>query len=142
MGCHLCDVYCKVAHSFSKDILKAFKREPQRPVSRVKIEVDGPLSFSVRCQHCEEAPCVYACLTGALQKDKETGVVTINQDKCIGCWTCMLVCPFGVLSQDNANKKSVKCDLCQDEEIPVCVANCPNDALVYEELPEEAPVLN
>jgi Fe-S-cluster-containing hydrogenase component 2 len=31
----------------------------------------------------------------------------------------------------------VKCDLCQDEEIPVCVANCPNEALVYMEEPEE-----
>ncbi|PIP05839.1 MAG: 4Fe-4S ferredoxin, partial [Syntrophobacterales bacterium CG23_combo_of_CG06-09_8_20_14_all_48_27] len=41
-------------------------------------------------------------------------------------------CPLGAIRQDTEQKKVLKCDLCQGEEIPVCVANCPNEALVYQ----------
>jgi len=47
----------------------------------------------------------------------------------------MLACPLGALKLDPEHKKMIKCDLCQDEEIPVCVANCPNEALLYMEIP-------
>jgi len=133
MGCHLCEVYCQLQHSKSKDLIKAFKRESPKPSPRLWIEERNPISFSVCCQHCDEAPCVYACLTGALSQDPDTGMVNVDEEKCMGCWTCMLVCPFGAIRQDARRKKMVKCDLCQGEEIPACVANCPNEALIYGE---------
>ncbi len=132
IGCHLCEVYCQIAHSQSKDMIKAFKKEP-RPLPRLRIDEHGSVSFSVRCQHCDEAPCIDACLTGALSRDPESGMVMIDNDKCAGCWTCLLVCPFCAISQDRVNKKALKCDLCQGEESPACVANCPNEALAYVE---------
>ena len=61
--------------------------------------------------------------------------MTVDSERCIGCGTCMLVCPLGALILDTNNKKTVKCDLCQDEEVPVCVAKCPNEALLYMEVP-------
>ncbi len=134
MGCHLCEVYCQLKHAQSKDIVKAFKRGDSRPVARLKIEERKPIFFSLRCQHCDEPPCVYACLTGALSKNPQTGVVTVDENKCIGCWTCALVCPFGAVVPDKKHHRMVKCDLCIDEEVPVCVANCPNEALVYAEV--------
>ena len=102
------------------------------------MEEKSPIAFSVRCQQCEDSPCVFSCLTGALSKDEETGAVTVDTDKCVGCWTCLLVCPWGAINRDIENKKTVRCDLCQDEEIPVCVANCPNEAIVYAEVPVDA----
>lgn len=133
IGCRLCEVYCQRQHSQSKDLIKAFKEETPRPLPRLRVEVKAPVSFSVRCQHCDDSPCVSACITGALRRDPITGVVDVDIDRCIGCWTCLLVCPFGAIKQDTKQKKMVKCDLCPGAEIPVCVANCPNEALVYAE---------
>jgi len=134
IGCSLCEVHCIVAHSRSKDIIKAFKRESPRPLSRLRVEELKPFSIAITCQHCEEPFCVYACLTGALQKDRESGIVVYEESKCIGCWTCILACSYGAIQQDIRSKKVVsKCDLCPELEMPACVANCPNRALVLEE---------
>lgn len=133
IGCHLCEVYCQVAHSPSRDLVKAFKRGAPRPLPRLYVEERKPVSFSVRCQHCDEPPCVYACLTGALYKDPDSEIVIVDEERCIGCWMCILVCPFGAIRQDTEQGKTVKCDLCQGEDMPVCVINCPNEALVYAE---------
>ncbi len=133
IACKLCEVYCRLQRSSSGDLVKAFKKESPRPLPGVRVDEFGALSLSVRCQHCEDAPCVRACLTGALSRDPLTGIVTVDEERCIGCGTCILVCPLGVPQLDNTRKKMVKCDLCQGEEIPACVANCPNEALVYAE---------
>ncbi len=97
------------------------------------MEGKGLVSLSVRYQHCEDAPCVYACLTGALSCNPFSGAINVDEEMCIGCWTCILVCPFGAIRQDTCLAKIAKCDLCQGEDIPACVANCPNEALVYVE---------
>jgi carbon-monoxide dehydrogenase iron sulfur subunit len=131
MGCHLCEVYCQLQHSKSRDLVKAFKREKPRSVPRLRIEEKKPVSFSLMCQQCEKSYCVCACLTGAITRDPETGIITTDEEKCVGCWTCVLACPFGVIKQDLLRHKSVKCDLCQGSEIPACVRNCPNEALIY-----------
>ncbi|MEM3881332.1 MAG: 4Fe-4S ferredoxin, partial [Candidatus Bathyarchaeia archaeon] len=57
IGCGLCEVYCTVQHSKSKDIIKAYNRENPRPLARVRLEVNKPVSFAVQCRHCEDAPC-------------------------------------------------------------------------------------
>lgn len=137
MGCHLCEVHCQVEHSQSKDLIKTFNRESPQPLARLWIEERKPVAFSVRCCHCSEPPCVYACLTGALHKDAGTGIVTVDEEKCTGCWTCILVCPFGAIRQDRQRGKIVKCDLCPGKELPACVANCPNEALIYAEVKDE-----
>ena len=132
-GCRLCEVYCQVEHSQSKDLIKAFKKESPRPLSRLWVEENRPISFAVQCRHCSEPACVYACLTGALQMDPGSGIVMVDEARCSGCWTCILACPFGAIRQDTHRQKIVKCDLCPGEDMPVCVANCPNEALVYAE---------
>ncbi|QSZ28104.1 4Fe-4S dicluster domain-containing protein [Aceticella autotrophica] len=133
IGCKLCEVYCITSHSKYKDVLKAFKFESITPTPKIVVEENGPLSFSLQCRHCDDAPCVKACITGAMQKDPLTGIVTCNTDKCVGCWTCILTCGFGAILRDEKNKVASKCDLCADTGEPACVKNCPNDALVYSE---------
>ena len=97
------------------------------------METRVPASFSVRCQHCPEPHCVYACLTGAFNRDPDSGAVVVDDKKCDGCWTCILTCPYGSIVRDTARSKSVKYDLCPNAEAPVCVTKCPNEALVFEE---------
>jgi carbon-monoxide dehydrogenase iron sulfur subunit len=133
IGCRLCEIHCTVQHSKSRNIIKAFKSEP-RAQKRVEVEEEGHLSFALQCRHCEEAPCVTACLSGAMSKDPKTGAVTSDPDRCIGCWTCILVCPYGAIRRAPDGHVAGKCDLCPDREVPACVANCPNEALVMEEV--------
>ena len=99
----------------------------------VRIEERLPVSFSVRCQHCDEAPCVDACVSGALTREFNSGVVTFDKDKCVGCWMCVITCPLGAIRCDAGQHRIVKCDLCPGEDTPACVAGCPNEALVYVE---------
>ncbi|UCG54757.1 MAG: 4Fe-4S dicluster domain-containing protein [Dehalococcoidia bacterium] len=134
IGCRLCEVYCRLQHSKSTDLIKAFKKESPHPLPAVRVEEKGNLSLSVRCQHCNEPLCLYACPAGAINRDIDSGVIGYDPDKCIGCWSCILVCPFGAIKPDKEQKRVFRCDLCVGEEIPVCVANCPNEALVYIEL--------
>jgi carbon-monoxide dehydrogenase iron sulfur subunit len=131
IGCRLCETWCKVEHSERKDIIKTFKKEAKKPVARVLVEEDGPVSFALQCRHCDEPYCVYGCITGALTKNAETGAVELDQSKCVGCWTCVLMCPFGGIGMDekDGRKVSSKCDLCPGRETPACVEHCPNDAL-------------
>ena len=137
MGCHLCEVYCQLEHSQSKDLIKAFKKESPQPLPLVWVEKREPISFAVQCRHCAEPHCVYACLTGALKWEPGSGVVAVDMEKCIGCWTCILACPFGVIRQDIHQGRVAKCDLCQGESMPACVANCPNEALVFAETKDD-----
>lgn len=134
IGCGLCEVHCKVQHSKSKDVIKAYNSERPKPVSRVHVERNKPVSFAVQCHQCDDPVCVTACLSGAMQKDKQNGLVTHNSDKCIGCWTCVMVCPYGAITMDKEGKIAAKCDQCQGLEVPACVANCPNEALVFKEV--------
>lgn len=134
MGCRLCEVYCTAQHSKSKDIIKAYRREHPRPISRVKVEEVRPLSFAIQCRNCEDSPCVFACLSGAMRLDEESGIVVHDPEKCIGCWTCIMVCPYDAIKIDLERRVVAKCDLCRDLDVPACVTNCPNQALTYEEV--------
>ena len=130
MGCGLCQVYCQAEHSQSKDIIKAFKKESPRPLPRIRVETREDISFAIQCRYCSEPWCAYSCLTGAIHKDSVSGMVTIDAARCIGCWTCIIACPYGALTRDIGSRTVVKCDLCPERDIPACVANCPNEALV------------
>lgn len=130
IGCGLCEVYCRTEHSQSKDIIKAFKRESPKSLPRIHIERKDEVCFAIQCHHCAEPWCIYSCLSGAMHRDKVTGAVIIDESKCIGCWTCILACPYGALVRDKERKIVAKCDLCPQHEVPVCVANCPNEALL------------
>ena len=133
-GCRLCEIWCVVAHSKSGDIVKAFNSEFPKPLPRVMVEETGPFSFALQCRHCMEPPCIEACMTGAMFRDGAEGPVLHDPDKCVGCWMCIMVCPYGAIARDVTVKKiASKCDLCQDEKEPSCVAHCPNEALVFEE---------
>ncbi|MFH1798480.1 MAG: 4Fe-4S dicluster domain-containing protein [Candidatus Omnitrophota bacterium] len=134
MGCRLCEVYCIVQHSKTKNIIKTYKGEYPKPLARIVVEESGYESFALQCRNCGDAPCLEACMTGAMRRDEETGAVLCDTDKCVGCWMCIMVCPFGVISRNTEEKKiASKCDLCMGEDMPVCVKNCPNEAIVCEE---------
>ena len=138
LGCRLCEIYCQVKHSKSKKIIKAFKKGMVDVLPRVLVEEIGYNSFAIQCRHCVDAPCVASCISGAMKKNKNTGVVTCDEEKCVGCWSCIMVCPYGVIKRDlSEGKIASKCDLCEDEDTPVCVKNCPNEALKFKDIDQK-----
>ena len=134
LGCRLCEINCLVRHSRSKKIIKAFRKERETAIPAVRVEESGTVSFALQCRHCPDAPCIEACISGAMHRDPRTGAVVCDQERCVGCWSCIMVCPVGAVQRGKERKVASKCDLCMDEEMPVCVENCPNEALVYEEI--------
>ncbi len=133
IGCHLCEIWCAVAHSRSKNILKAFTSEQPKPLPRVLVEERLPLTFALSCRHCAEPDCVFACISGALYKDRETGRVVHDRARCVGCYSCVMACPYGCVLINEKERRVLKCDLCTGLDFPYCVSHCPNEALVYEE---------
>jgi carbon-monoxide dehydrogenase iron sulfur subunit len=99
---------------------------------KIKIEENDKISFAVSCRHCDEPLCVKGCITGALSR--KDGVITIDRDRCIGCYTCILSCPYGAISPSDDGAVQ-KCELCikTNGGKPQCVAGCPNGAIVFEE---------
>lgn len=129
-GCHSCEMACAVEHSASKSIYGAMFETP-RPRHRVYVEpVSKTTPAPVLCRHCEDAPCMHACIAGAIRRTEE-GVVTTRADKCIGCWTCVMVCPYGVIGRNIEEHKAYRCDRCPELPVPACVGACPTKALVY-----------
>jgi Fe-S-cluster-containing hydrogenase component 2 len=96
------------------------------------------------CQQCEDHPCYDACppKIRAMQID-ESGIVYIDQEKCVGCKSCIKACPFERkrINYNYEIKKAQKCDLCRDRpEGPACIADCQVACLQLSDQPiPEAP---
>jgi len=78
------------------------------------------------CTQCENPFCMYSCPVDAISKDKISGVVLIDKDKCTGCGNCIKACPDEMIHLDE-NGKADKCDLCEGN--PLCVQFCIPGAL-------------
>ncbi len=130
LACRLCEYNCAFANSGVKDMVEALKGKRIYP--RIHVEGDEKRALPVSCRHCVDPLCVKSCIAGAISK--LDGVVRIDQQKCVGCLTCVLVCPYGAISL-NENGVAQKCELCAETAagVPACVKGCPNHAIVFEE---------
>lgn len=128
LACKSCELACAIEHSISKRLQEVLK-ESKIPKKRRYVSESKGRYLSVGCQHCKDAVCVIACMSGALSKDEKTQATIHDPEKCVGCWMCIMVCPFGAISQQIEEKIAVKCDLCPDREDFACVAVCPTGAL-------------
>ena len=133
LGCHLCEYNCAYANSGLKDMVAALKDKKIFP--RIRVEGEDRITFAVSCRHCTDPICVKSCIAGAISQRE--GVVRVDRKKCVGCLTCVLVCPYGALAPGEDGIMQ-KCELCHDNSCgaPACVTGCPNRAIVYEERSE------
>lgn len=93
VGCSACAITCKNENNVGEGIFWAnYKHRTTGTFPDVRYEYIPTL-----CNHCENAACVKACPTQAMYKD-ENGLTLHDPEKCIGCKSCMLACPYGVIS--------------------------------------------
>ena len=132
LGCKSCEVACAVAHSLAKDLLKAI-REEVLSLPRKKVFSSKDKNFPISCRQCKEPKCVDACMAAALVYDKEKGLVQHDETRCVGCWMCVMVCPYGAIRPNLKTRIPLRCDKCQDKDTPACVTACPTDAIIWQE---------
>ena len=129
IGCHACTVACKSEHDVPIGVNRTWVKQTEKgtfPNTRRVFSVN-------RCNHCTEAPCVTICPTEALFS-REDGIVDFNNDRCIGCKSCMQACPYDALYIDPETKTAAKCNYCVHRTNiglePACVNICPEHAII------------
>ncbi len=131
IGCRTCELSCAFTHG----------REGMPGASRcITHTVAEDEYVPMMCLQCDDAACAQACPTDALALDEATGVVLLDQDRCVRCLACTVACPFGNLHFDPTLKLVHKCDLCAGHgNQPRCALFCPTKCLLVEQVPDPQP---
>ncbi len=128
--CHACETACKSKNNIEFGV----KWRSVIGIWRGNFPDVTCRTYSIGCNHCADAPCIFVCPANAIKKRTEDGIVIVNQDKCIGCHSCLTVCPFGA-PQFGDNGLIQKCHMCFDRikngKEPACAATCPVSALTF-----------
>ena len=133
IGCHACTVACKSEH----DVPIGVNRTHVKYIEKGTYP-DSTREFSVhRCNHCEDAPCTTICPTTALFT-RSDGIVDFDDERCIGCKSCMQACPYDALYIDPNKGTAAKCNYCahriEHSYEPACVIVCPTESIVSGDL--------
>ena len=133
IGCHACTVACKSEHDVPVGVNRThvkYIETGQYPNSNREFSVH-------RCNHCEDAPCTTICPTTALFT-RSDGIVDFDDDRCIGCKSCMQACPYDALYINPNTGTAAKCNYCahriENSYEPACVIVCPVEAIVSGDL--------
>lgn len=130
IGCRSCEIACVMSHRGGE-----YPELREQFLPRIKVFKGEKNYVALTCHHCEDAPCVKVCTSGALIRQSDH--IQLIKEKCIGCKDCVLACPFGAISMvdesdypDSPQITAHKCDLCEGHaNSPACVVACPNDSL-------------
>ena len=154
-GCNACTVACRAEQGTPAGVHfhKVMKYEAGKyPNAKMKF-------LPMPCMHCQDPPCQKVCPTGATFMD-DSGLVLIDQTKCIGCRACMVACPYESrqflweiknyylgslptpyekIKQKGFEKGTVvKCTFCVhrlgEDRLPACVETCPSVARTFGDL--------
>ncbi|UTI66871.1 polysulfide reductase NrfD [Paraconexibacter antarcticus] len=133
IGCHACTVACKAEHGVELGVFRTWVKYIETGEFP-----DNRRHFSVlRCNHCDDAPCVAVCPVKALYK-REDGIVDFDGSRCIGCKACMNACPYDALYIDPKSQTAAKCNFCAHKVDvglkPACETVCPAEAITSGDL--------
>lgn len=137
VGCHACVVACSVENS----TIPPLSWRSVTHYNRQKLPLLGYVHLSLACNHCQEAPCLKACPSGAYKVDPITKAVIHSPDLCLGCKYCTWACPFDAPKFNVQSGVVEKCHFCyhrlKEGQIPACAQNCPTGALSFGEIDEQ-----
>ena len=159
VGCNACTVACKQENGTAPGVFWSRVRHYEigsYPHARLHF-------LPLMCMHCQEAPCLDACPTGATYR-RGDGLVLIHERLCIGCRYCIMACPYEARTYTAGGPAEYfagrgltpveevqaarhphcvveKCTLCADrldrDVQPACVATCPAEARVFGDLDDK-----
>ena len=119
--CKKCEIACVEACKNGSELTRK-----AAPFIHIVFGIDGP--NHIQCRHCEEPPCVDACIGVSLYKGNY--IVGQSEERCIGCLMCNMVCPYGVPQPVYEMEKMAKCCFqCGEIDNPPCVKACDRGAL-------------
>lgn len=139
IGCRTCEIACALSHQ-EEGTVSGMESEAFRP--RLTMVKNAKVSTPVMCRQCDDAPCAQVCPNNAIVTENDH--IKVIQERCIGCKTCVMACPYGAMNvvttisektvgpftQQVVKSEAQKCDLCGDRAIgPACVSVCPTGAL-------------
>lgn len=131
-NCEACRSACITEHLKNQPTYTPLDRLPfakKRATNHYYHSLQQEFPHPLRCIHCEEPACIEACISGSMAKDDVGGRVANHLVQCVGCWMCVMSCPYSAAVP--STKKSIKCDYCLFGEAPSCVRACPTKALVF-----------
>lgn len=133
IGCHACTVACKEEHNIALGVNRTWVKYIEKghyPDTRRHFAV-------LRCNHCDDAPCVEICPTVALFR-RDDGIVDFDNERCIGCKSCMQACPYDALYIDPDRNTAAKCNFDASRVDmgykPACEVVCPTQAILSGDL--------
>lgn len=145
-GCISCMLTCSLVHEGTENL----------SLSRIQVMQNSfrawPDDLTIaQCRQCVDPACVKACPENALKADPKHGNVRmINEEKCIGCMSCVKACPHapGRAIWDFRENHAKKCDLCVNAPFwkekggpdgkQACIEVCPAAAIKFtKEIPEQ-----
>ena len=132
VGCYACRMACQMINKLEpEEAFISYKEIEQGTYPSVYAE-----TVPVQCMHCENAPCQQVCPTHATYTT-ESGVVLVDEEKCIGCKYCMAACPYQARYQLESGEVE-KCTFCHHRSseglLPACVATCVTKARIFGDL--------
>lgn len=158
-GCGKCTEACQKMHFLPPD------REWIRVFKMKDAEATAPYYMPKPCFHCDNPPCTKVCPVNATFK-RQDGIVLVDNERCIGCRSCMAACPYSARSFNWSHPSAEeiaavgdtpyspeigvprrvgtveKCDFCPDMvregKMPACVTGCPMDAIYFGDQNEDA----
>ena len=133
IGCHACTVACKEEHNIALGVNRTWVKYVEKGTYP-----DTRRHFAVlRCNHCDDAPCIEICPTVALFR-RHDGIVDFDNERCIGCKSCMQACPYDALYIDPDRNTAAKCNFDASRVDmgykPACEVVCPTQAILSGDL--------
>ncbi|MCY4445728.1 MAG: 4Fe-4S dicluster domain-containing protein [Rhodobacteraceae bacterium] len=152
VGCHACVINCKAwnTNGYGSPLADTapYDDDPSgvwlNRIHSYETDKEGYAAvthFPKSCLHCDDAPCVTVCPTGASYKRVADGIVLVEESQCMGCGLCAWACPYGAREMDPLEGVMKKCTLCVDriynenipeeDRQPACVRTCPAKARFF-----------
>jgi Fe-S-cluster-containing dehydrogenase component/formate-dependent nitrite reductase membrane component NrfD len=137
IGCHACTLACKEEHEVPIGVFRTWVKYVETgnfPQTRRHFGV-------MRCNHCDDAPCIEICPTHSLFR-RPDGIVDFDNQRCIGCKSCMHACPYDALYIDPNSNTAAKCNFCahriEKNLEPACVIVCPTQAILAGDMDDKS----
>jgi tetrathionate reductase subunit B len=133
VGCNACTVACKYENDVPANNYRSwvFQKDKGKYPDVLRAKIPH------YCNQCKKAPCIPVCPVKATGYDTG-GIITIDQDVCIGCGACVEACPYSMRYMNNKLQKADKCNMCFNRVtsglLPACVSNCVAHALYFGDL--------